>query len=159
MEGYLVEKLVNDEIMYIITKIIICISIEQGQDGITQYVLFFLKRCFINPNSLDNKGSWRILKDFYCLVTMLRELGLMGDRECTIAILICRSKFVSRLKTKEKHTRHCPTACTCSLFAALAWAECATVPDTSVFSPSFMNHHIKGAILLDENKWKDGSEQ
>ena len=31
----------------------------------------------INPNSLDNKGSWRIFKDFYCSVTMLRELGLM----------------------------------------------------------------------------------
>ena len=30
----------------------------------------------INSNSLDNKGSWRILKDFYCSVTMLRELGL-----------------------------------------------------------------------------------
>ena len=26
-----------------------------------------------NPNSLDNKGSWRILKDFYCSVTMLRD--------------------------------------------------------------------------------------
>ena len=31
-----------------------------------------------NPNSL-NKGSWRILKDFYCSVTMLRELGLTDD--------------------------------------------------------------------------------
>ena len=31
-----------------------------------------------NPNSLDNKGSRRILKDFYCSVTLLRELiGLM----------------------------------------------------------------------------------
>ena len=30
----------------------------------------------LNLNSLDNKGSWRILKDFYCSVTMLRELGL-----------------------------------------------------------------------------------
>ena len=30
----------------------------------------------VHPNSLDNKGSWRILKDFYCSVTMLRELGL-----------------------------------------------------------------------------------
>ena len=30
----------------------------------------------INPNSLENKGSWRILKDFYCSLTMLRELGL-----------------------------------------------------------------------------------
>ena len=33
---------------------------------------------YVNPNSLDNKGSWRILKDFYCSVTMLRELGLKG---------------------------------------------------------------------------------
>ena len=31
----------------------------------------------INPNSLDNKGSWRILKGFYCSVTMLRESGLI----------------------------------------------------------------------------------
>ena len=30
-----------------------------------------------NPNSLDNKGSCWILKDFYCSVTMLRELGLI----------------------------------------------------------------------------------
>ena len=30
----------------------------------------------INPNSLDNKGSCWILKDCYCSVTMLRELGL-----------------------------------------------------------------------------------
>ena len=29
----------------------------------------------INTNSLDNKGSLRIFKDFYCLVTMLSELG------------------------------------------------------------------------------------
>ena len=32
----------------------------------------------INPNSLDNKGSWRILKDFYCSVTMLRQLVLIN---------------------------------------------------------------------------------
>ena len=31
----------------------------------------------LNPNSLDNKGSWRILKDCYCSVTMFRELGLI----------------------------------------------------------------------------------
>ena len=31
---------------------------------------------FIIPNSLHNKGSCWILKDFYCSVTMLRELGL-----------------------------------------------------------------------------------
>ena len=30
----------------------------------------------INHNSLDNKGNCWILKDFYCSVTMLRELGL-----------------------------------------------------------------------------------
>ena len=36
-----------------------------------------------NPNSLDNKGSWSILKDLYCSVTMLRELGLMqGELFC-----------------------------------------------------------------------------
>ena len=34
------------------------------------------KNIRINPNSLDNKGSCWILKDFYCSVTMLRELGL-----------------------------------------------------------------------------------
>ena len=31
----------------------------------------------MNPISLDNKGSWRILKDFNCSATMLRELGLI----------------------------------------------------------------------------------
>ena len=34
------------------------------------------KNKFFNPNSLDKKGSCWILKDFYCSVTMLRELGL-----------------------------------------------------------------------------------
>ena len=29
---------------------------------------------YVNPNSLDNKGSCWILKDFYCSVTMLRDL-------------------------------------------------------------------------------------
>ena len=33
---------------------------------------------WFNPNSRDNKDSCRILKDFYCPVTLLRELGLMG---------------------------------------------------------------------------------
>ena len=32
-----------------------------------------------NPNSRDNKGSWRILKDFYCSVTMLRELVRVNE--------------------------------------------------------------------------------
>ena len=31
----------------------------------------------LNPNSLDNKGSCWILKDFYCSVTMLRELVMI----------------------------------------------------------------------------------
>ena len=31
---------------------------------------------FFNPNSLDNKRSCWISKDFYCSATMLRELGL-----------------------------------------------------------------------------------
>ena len=62
--------------------------------GIFNFLFFFLamKRCPIaakiagsywnswvlcfNTNSQDNKGSWGILKDFYCSVTMLRELGL-----------------------------------------------------------------------------------
>ena len=33
-------------------------------------------RSALNPHSLDNNGSCWILKDFYCSVTMLRELGL-----------------------------------------------------------------------------------
>ena len=41
-------------------------------DIITTYTMSFS----INPNSLDNKSSWRILKDFYCSVRMPRELGL-----------------------------------------------------------------------------------
>ena len=43
----------------------------------------------LNPNSLDNKGSWRILKDFYCLVTMLRELGLIVDLSLTPVANFC----------------------------------------------------------------------
>ena len=38
---------------------------------------------FLNPNSQDNKGSWKILKDLYCSVTMLRELGLRLCYYCT----------------------------------------------------------------------------
>ena len=37
----------------------------------------YSKIYIFNPNSLDNKGSCWILKDCYCSVTMLRELGLM----------------------------------------------------------------------------------
>ena len=33
---------------------------------------------WLNPNSLDNKGSCWILKYLYCSVTMLRELRLKG---------------------------------------------------------------------------------
>ena len=40
-------------------------------------MIWFLK-C-LNPNSLGNKGSCWILKDCYCSVTMLRELGLKGQ--------------------------------------------------------------------------------
>ena len=32
----------------------------------------------INSNSLDNKGSCWILKNLYCSVTMLMEIGLMN---------------------------------------------------------------------------------
>ena len=38
---------------------------------------FLLNESGINPNSLDNKDSCWILLDFYCLVTMLRELTWM----------------------------------------------------------------------------------
>ena len=40
-------------------------------------MLLLLFGMTVNPNSLHNKGSWRILKDLYCSVTMLREFGLM----------------------------------------------------------------------------------
>ena len=44
---------------------------------------------YINPNSLDNKGSCWILKDFYYSVTMLRELELNNQPvkvsvQCTV---------------------------------------------------------------------------
>ena len=41
----------------------------------------------INHNSLDNKCSWRILKDFYCSVTTLKELGLILTKLCMITSL------------------------------------------------------------------------
>ena len=37
-----------------------------------------IRNIFLNPNSLDNKGSWRTLKDCYCSATMLWELGLIN---------------------------------------------------------------------------------
>ena len=37
-------------------------------------------------NSLDNKGSCWILLDFYCSVTILRELGLITQYKCTLLI-------------------------------------------------------------------------
>ena len=48
--------------------------------------------CVINPNSLDNKGSCWILKDFYCSVTMLRELGLMINLQNCIQTLRIHSQ-------------------------------------------------------------------
>ena len=41
------------------------------------YIITIATDPSLNPNSLDNKGSCWILKDFYCSVTMLRELGLI----------------------------------------------------------------------------------
>ena len=46
------------------------------------YGLYGIRRELVNPNSLDNKGSWEILKDFYCSVTMLRELGVNDFIHC-----------------------------------------------------------------------------
>ena len=47
---------------------------------------------YINPNSLDNKGSCWILKDFYCSVTMLRELGLnIKEKSKPQVLLVCLS--------------------------------------------------------------------
>ena len=52
----------------------------------------------INLNSLDNKGSCWILKDLYCSVTMLRELGLMTFRAIEIRTW--------KLSIYEKSSRH-----------------------------------------------------
>ena len=80
-----------------------------------------------SPNSLDNKGSWRILKDFYCSVTMLRELGLIQNcyTSCSFwshniswrryqSILIetssCNVQFFSELITTQLRISHGVTA-------------------------------------------------
>ena len=39
-------------------------------------IAFKIAKNIFNPNSLDNKGRCWILKDFYCLGAMNRELGL-----------------------------------------------------------------------------------
>ena len=39
------------------------------------FIFIFINTTFVNPNSLDIKGSCWILKDCYCSVTMLMELG------------------------------------------------------------------------------------
>ena len=49
----------------------------KSEVGIVKIYVLFWSMHLLNPNSLDNKGSWSILKDFYCSVTMCRELGLM----------------------------------------------------------------------------------
>ena len=41
----------------------------------------------IHPDSRDNKGSCWMLKDFYCSVTMLRELGLTLTPQTTKAVV------------------------------------------------------------------------
>ena len=46
----------------------------------SNYVLSF------NPNSLDNKGSCWILRNCYCSVTMLRELGLIFCELCNSVV-------------------------------------------------------------------------
>ena len=46
----------------------------------------------LNP---DSKGSCWILKDFYCSVTMLRELGLMNMDEkdmCTLTTVLTNNE-------------------------------------------------------------------
>ena len=63
------------------------ITVKDGMCALIEYhkvcIVWVLDLTAINhvslllfPDSLDNKGSWRILKDFYCSVTMRRELGL-----------------------------------------------------------------------------------
>ena len=79
----------------------------------------------INPNSLDNKSSWRILKDLYCSVTMLRELGLMNVPSLKLIGLIKLPKVALRMKTslilwgkswkkKQKGKQICITKTSCS---------------------------------------------
>ena len=59
-----------------------------------------------NPNSQDNKGSWRILKDFYCSVTMLRELGLMNSNsnynDSTLFWLILGDPLLDKLQEERE---------------------------------------------------------
>ena len=50
-------------------------KLKNRGEKIDSISIIIIKVGIINPNSLDNKGSWRILKDFYCSVTLLRELG------------------------------------------------------------------------------------
>ena len=57
-----------------------------------------IQKEMFNPNSTDNKGSCWILKDFYCSVTMLRELGLILFEFHRIAVW---QIFVKK-KEKEK---------------------------------------------------------
>ena len=60
--------------------------------------------CF-NPNSPDNKCSWRILKDFYCSVTMLRELGLMLLHILDMTLLFWRDEISLCLKIVLKEEK------------------------------------------------------
>ena len=50
---------------------------------------------FINPNSLDDKGSCWILKDFYCSETMLRELGCYCSIKTCWGVVTCDNGEVS----------------------------------------------------------------
>ena len=48
----------------------------------------------VNPTSLDNKGSCWILKDFYCSVTILGELGLITVT-CPLFHYLCFMLFIA----------------------------------------------------------------
>ena len=55
-----------------------------------------------NLNSLDNKGSCWILKDFYCSVTMLyRELGLIEKFKGKYLFMVLAENLINSLEEND----------------------------------------------------------
>ena len=102
---------------------------------LVESLLWWWRYCPFNPNSLDNKGSWRILKDIYCSVTMLRELGLTYDSVCVFiptwikiglsfreaARLIFSTPHCSKRKIKKLINSKIVTGMVSSLMSLQGW--------------------------------------
>ena len=71
------DTMFSSTVIYITGYLNIGNTIEQGPDGITQNVIFFLKRCFINESLLVYNNNSCVTKIFYVLADNF-------DKDCCV---------------------------------------------------------------------------